>query len=435
MNLPDNWIALRARGPLRPDLAVVLLEWLMFGRLKELRLSLSGLTLVASIVLANVGYAQQAQAVPAYTDWFAHHEELTGAWEFSEINGDPNQVEINSTLGDDNKAKKVLVLYPKKSSAYDIAMSKILDVYASKNMNTVFRAFNFRRDDGAGAMALDLAEQEAYDLIFSMGSESTAWLYTYYRNGEIPVVSVCSKDPVVLGQSSGYDTGSGTNFAFTSLNMPINVQIAYLQDFMPGLKNIGILVDSRNISAVRTQAKPMKEAAKRKGINVQYVAVQDPSNVAAELEPLMANAIEAMRVNDPALAHSLFWITGSTAVFREIGAINRFSLTVPVVSAVPEVVTEGDDSAVISIGISFESNAHLAALYGLDVLNKIAEPGELKVGIVSPPDIAINFRRARDIGLEVPFSFFESANYVYDYDGKAVRRAGKKISSSGAIVR
>lgn len=389
-----------------------------------------------NFVLAAIALAlpTAASAAPAYSSWFNHNEELTGAWEFLEVEGDPNQVSIRSTLGGTD-SKKIFVLYPKKSSAYDAAMSKILDVFASKNINATIHAFNFAKDDGAGAMALDMVEREEFDLVFSMGSESTAWMYTYYRGGAVPVVSVCSKDPVVLGQIANYDTGSGTNFAFTSLNMPINVQIAYLTDFRPNLKNIGIMVDSRNISAVRTQAKPMEEAAKAKGIEVQYVAVQDPSNVAAELETMMASAIDAMRVNDPGLDHSLFWITGSTSIFREIEAINTYAQNVPVVSAVPEVVTEGDNSAVISVGISFESNAHLAALYALDVLKGVAQPGELRVGIVSPPDIAINFRRARAIGLEVPFSFFESANYVYDYDGKAVRRAGKKISSSGSIVR
>ena len=50
--------------------------------------------------------------------------------------------------------------------------------------------------------------------------------------------------------------------------------------------------------------------------------------------------------------------------------------------------------------------------------------GELRVGIVSPPDIAINFRKAREIGMKVPFSFFESASYIYDYEGRSVRSAG-----------
>jgi putative ABC transport system substrate-binding protein len=98
-----------------------------------------------------------------------------------------------------------------------------------------------------------------------------------------------------------------------------------------------------------------------------------------------------------------------------------------VLSVVPDVVKEGEDSAVLSIGISFQSNAHLAAIYGADVLAGRAKVGDLKVGIVSPPDIAINFLKAREIGLEIPFSFFESASFVYDYDGRIVRNNGKAV--------
>ena len=94
-------------------------------------------------------------------------------------------------------------------------------------------------------------------------------------------------------------------------------------------------------------------------------------------------------------------------------------------------VSAGDDSAVLSIGISFRSNAHLAAIYGTDVLAGRARVGDLKVGVVSPPDIAINFRKAREIGLRIPFSFFESASFIYDYDGQIVRNNGKTVSPDG----
>jgi putative ABC transport system substrate-binding protein len=89
---------------------------------------------------------------------------------------------------------------------------------------------------------------------------------------------------------------------------------------------------------------------------------------------------------------------------------------------IPEIVTAGEDTAVLATGISFESNAHLAAVYGADILARRAKVGDLKVGIVSPPDIAISFLRARQINMNVPFSFFEAASFVYDYDGLPVRR-------------
>ena len=159
------------------------------------------------------------------------------------------------------------------------------------------------------------------------------------------------------------------------------------------------------------------------------LAVTNPENADKELRSLLRRAVAKMRKNDPTLSDSLFWITGSTTVFREIRAINANADRVPVLSVVPDVVMAGEDSAVLSIGISFESNAHLAAIYGADVVQGRADVGDLEVGIVSPPDIAINFLKAREIGLEIPFSFLESASDVYDYNGQLVRYNGKPVTS------
>ena len=141
--------------------------------------------------------------------------------------------------------------------------------------------------------------------------------------------------------------------------------------------------------------------------------------------PLVADADARMRRTDPELKNSVFWITGSTSVFVEIETITKHADKVPVLAVVPEVVQAGRDSAVLSIGVSFESNAQLAAVYGAEILTGRAKAGQMKVGVVSPPDIAVNFLRAREIGLKIPFSFFEAATFVYDGEGKAVRVRGQ----------
>jgi putative tryptophan/tyrosine transport system substrate-binding protein len=369
-----------------------------------------------------------ASAAASFSTWFRLVDQMSSRWHIAADQQDAMRVDLRQVESPDGPKRKILVIYPRPSSAYDIAISRVLDLFTAKGINAAFTALNFRLDDGHGAQALEIAEAGGYDLIFSMGSESTAWLYQYYRNGELPVVSICSKDPVALGQMSGYDVGSGSNFAFTSLNMPIEVQLAYMIDFKPNLRNLGILVDSKNASAVRTQAKPMEAAAKARGIRPLYIAVDDPENAANELAVLLPAAVNRMRETDRGLQDSVFWITGSTAVFREMATINAHADRVPVLSAVPEVVQAGDNSAVLSVGISFESNAYLAAVYALRILNGEVRAGDLKVGIVSPPDIAINFRRAQQIGLDVPFSFFESANYVYDNNGNPVRLGGEPVA-------
>jgi putative ABC transport system substrate-binding protein len=364
-----------------------------------------------------------------YWNWFRFSPSVLSTWKIEADASDVNIVRAKPIrLGLATPSRKVLVAYPRASSAYDTSITKIFNVFEDKLLDAEVTIVNFKLDDAKGKELLKTAEGEGYDLILSMGSEATAWLWNNYKNGKLPVVSVCSKDPVVLGQSPGYDLGSGTNFAFTSLNMPMDVQMAYVNDLKPKLRNLAILVDSKNLSAVETQAKPVIEYAKKRGIRVMELAVNDPANAQAELTKLVSAAAAQMQRNDPDLKNSLFWLTGSTSVFKEIDTINRHAGRIPVVAVVPEIVREGDNTASVSIGISFESNAHLAAIYSVDILNGRAKAGQLRVGVVSPPDIALSFRKIRDIGMTVPLSMFEAAGTIYDYEGKAVRIDGANVS-------
>jgi putative tryptophan/tyrosine transport system substrate-binding protein len=374
---------------------------------------------------AAVAQTAPGAGEPIYASWFKYGPSVEERWIVAAVQGNPNLVTIRpKRLINAPAGKRILAIYPRPSSAYDIAITKILSVFEDKALDVDLSVINFGNDDKRGFEAIRQAHEGKFDLVLSMGSETTAWLWENYRGGRLPVVTVCSKDPVVLGQSPGYNRGSGTNFAFTSLNMPIDVQMAYVSELKPKLRNIAVLVDSRNISAIETQAKPVMDYARARGIRVLELAVQDPANARVELERMVREATSQMTKNDPQLMDSIFWVTGSTSVFREIATVNANASRAAVVSVVPEIVRGGDDSAVLSIGISFESNAHVAALFATDVIRNKMKISELKVGLVTPPDIAISFRKLRDIGMTIPLSFFEAAGTIYDYDGRAVRIDG-----------
>jgi putative ABC transport system substrate-binding protein len=390
---------------------------------------------LALVCLASSSTAQQAivakQPAPA-NKWFRYAPSVEQAWKIEAVEASLNRFEITRKKSSSSQSsQRILVLYPRASTAYDVAISKLLQVFESKDINASWTVINFQMRDEAGAAAIKLAEESKFDLIFSMGSESTAWLFDNYRGGKIPVVSVCSKDPVQLGQTKDYDHGTGTNFAFTSLNVPVDVQMAYVKELRPNLKNLAVLVDEKNKSAVQTQAEPIAEYARARGIQVIWGAVRNPAKAQQELVPIIKSAVQTMRKSDPDLNRSLFWVTGSTSVFLEIRTINEHADRVPVVSVVPEIVKAGSDTAVLGIGVSFESNAHLAAIYGAEVLSGRVKPGNLKVGLVSPPDIAISFLKAREIGLRIPFQFYETASFIYDYDGRPVRTVTNKVSMDG----
>lgn len=366
----------------------------------------------------------------AAINWFALDERALQHWTLSQPDSaDDRRLLIQRKVAVAGPLRRVMVIYPRKSSAYDAAMSAMLMDFADRMLGVEFLAVNFGTDPQRGAALLQEARRDGYALIFAMGSETVDWLHLDHRSIEIPVVTVCAKDPVQLGQMPDYERGSGNSFAFTSLNLLLEVQVEYLRELKPQLKNVAILVDARNASAVETQARPIAEALRRQGVTVLDVAVSDPARARAQLTELLPQAIAQMRETDPDLTQSVFWITGSTSVFAEIATINAYSEKVPVLSVVPEVVRAGRDSAVLSIGVSFESNARLAAVYGADILSGRRRPGEMKVGVVSPPDIAVNFLRAREIGLKIPFSFFEAASFVYDAAGRPARLDGQDMSA------
>jgi len=382
-----------------------------------------GMVMIA-FLLGLTAHATPQESGPS---WFKLLPNALASWELRPSGDKPDTYLIEGRGDNGGDDYKILVLFPKRSSAYDIAMAQILSAFREKNLQAVFHLINFEGEPSAGKKVLEEAKTQNFDLIFSMGSDSTVFITGNKDDITIPVVTVCSKDPVLMGQLTDYQSGSGNQIAYTSLDVPITIQMAYLQKLIPNLQNIAVLFAESNISAVNTQVRPLVDFCKKSGINLMEISVKDRDNARAELEAKIPPVTKALLEKDPSADHSIFWITGSTSVFREIETINQHTGKIPVLSAVPNVVGEGDNSAVISIGVSFENNAQLAAIYAVRILTNQVSPGELEVGVVSPPDIAINFKRARAIDLKIPFSFFESAIQIYDHEGHLVRDKGRNV--------
>src|SRR4051812_30206401 len=161
------------------------------------------LACVGALLLASSADAQAPVQAPeqnqVQSGWFRYGAGIDKAWDIAAHPGRQGWISIKRKGEELGVGKRILVLYPRPSSAYDIAITKILQVFETKGLSTQFTVINFTMDDRRGTEAIQFAEKNKVDLIFSMGSESTAWLYDHYRGGSIPVVSVCAKDPVQLG--------------------------------------------------------------------------------------------------------------------------------------------------------------------------------------------------------------------------------------------
>src|SRR5690606_10122493 len=156
--------------------------------------------------------------------------------------------------------------------------------------------------------------------------------------------------------------GSGTNIAYTSINVSTDTLVAYLRRLVPDLATIGVLYARDNDSAVRTQVEPLQQAADQLGLRVVDISVAGDATADAELPTAIVGGLEKMRAVDPELRRSVLLVTGSTAVYERIALVNQHAGLVPVVSMLPDVVRPGQDSALLSIGVNQSSAVALAAV-------------------------------------------------------------------------
>ncbi len=363
-------------------------------------------------------------------EWLSPTEDILNEWLVALDTDNPFKVSLSqkNEIDTTDDTQQILFLYTKGHRLFDKAVGQVLSIFLEKSI-PVEASIILAGEDEAVFNALDYAEATGVDLIYTMGSSSTAFIHDNYRNGEIPVVTLLSKDPVLLGQANDYESGSGTNIAYTSVGMPVELQMSYFQTLVPNLKNIVILYDQDNTSTITTQVDPLDIYAKEAGINLIHVAAvpTEDGDVTEDLKEKMTVSLAKINGLDPKMEESIVLVTGSGSVVAAFGTVNVLAGNVPVVSLFPDLVQEGPVSAVLSVGVSFDSNAILAALYGVQILQENIVPGEMPVGVITPPDVAISFAKAREIGLKIPFAFFESAAFVYDTNGVLVRDKGQLV--------
>lgn len=374
------------------------------------------------------GKPAQAAAERPVLDWLEFSAATQEHYRISANPQDTARMRAVPSWTDRPSRFHLLMLIPFKSvAAYSIGVDGVLDTFRQQNIPAEFEIWLYGNDDAIAQEAVDWAESHAVDLIMPVGSRAAEFMHQTYVGGRLPVVTNSAKDPVLLSQMPDYQNGSGTNIAYTSNTVPIRLFVSYLLQLLPDLKNVGVLYAESNRSAIETQVTPLHDLADSFGLTVYDVAVGDGQQVEEDLVAGMGRVRQQMVNSDPGLSASAWIVTGSTSVYQRIGLINGLAGRAPVVSTLPDVVRSGDDSAAISIGINQSTAVQLSAFYAISVLTEGVDPGSLPVGVVTPPDLAINFRVARQIGLRIPFRFMEAATFIYNYDGRQVRAFGQPV--------
>jgi putative tryptophan/tyrosine transport system substrate-binding protein len=369
---------------------------------------------------------------PSALKWVQLTPQTLANWTLSQDSADGNRFTLTpKNLGSlSSPPKRVLVLYTKPLSSFDDTLTAILSVLSAKQVPVTVTLLNFEQKDDRLKAGLAFGEAAKFDLLAPMGSEATQSVHDAYQGGALPTLSLFTKDPVLQGYLKDFNTGSGTNLAYCTNAVPIEEQMTYLRELKGDVKNIAVLYSDTSRSTLEAQVTPLKALATQQGINVLNVVVHSDTNPAPEFNVAVPQAITAMTASDPGLQRSVFWATGTTAVINSIDLLSQLCGNIPMLSVYPELVKEGPGSAILSVGVANVNLGLLDANYMLDILYNGKKPATLKAGVVSPPDLAISFMKSRQIGLEIPFNFFENAGYVYDHNGKVVRSNGQTVAGA-----
>lgn len=329
----------------------------------------------------------------------------------------------------------VVVLIAKKSSSYITAFNTFLKVMGRHIPDIEVYTYNCNKREDLARDVFEFTRMIDADILIAMGSESTAHAHNHFQGEEIPVVTCVNKDPVLNGQVGDYKSGSGTNIAFTSVNVPMKINTEWLFKAVPDLKSIAILYDPDHTKVVDAEVDPFVEYLESLDMDIGVYKCAIPTlegeDIKDTIREKLGEAFSYFQGSDPGMNHSVFWLTSSTNIFTELETLSESTRQIPVISSVPDTVGSGLESPLMAIGINRASVAELATQYAIEILKGNILPGELPVGIVTPPDIAINFRTAKRIGFTFPFQLFENARFIYGYEGEVLKNFGETVERTG----
>jgi len=392
------------------------------------------LIFLVSPMLPVIAESADDSVKPWFAEWFEPGLDtlILQKWEQSQIDLGWSVARIYThkpNEGQRLKPKTIVAMLPKESASYPKAFNRLLSYLQDNFPGTRIILCNFYKKDENCPKVLELAQKEKADLIFTIGSESAAAAAKFYVGCGIPVVTCNNKDPVIMGLMNDTEKGSGTNIAYTTLNMTADDMYLWIRKFNPLVTQVAILYDSKHKAVRAAEVEPIKERFSQNRIEVFDVATTGPDKAMDELPILMPDVLNRMQQNDPDLVKSLFLVTSCTSIWEQpaMGLVAKLAGKCPVMSTILDAVDGTEDGALVGIGIDRATAAHLSSVYAGRILSGKSQPQTMPLGRINPPDIAISFKKVKQLGIAIPFDFFEDASFIYGYEGKLVRQSDQRV--------
>ncbi|PTX16950.1 putative ABC transport system substrate-binding protein [Halanaerobium congolense] len=236
--------------------------------------------------------------------------------------------------------------------------------------------------------------QNKVDLVLAIATPSAQTAANVLKN--TPVLITAVTDPVEAGIVKSMEK-PGANITGTTDMNPVAKQLELIRNFLPEVKDIGILYNPGEVNST-VQVKLAKEKAKEMEVNLEEATVSNSSEVSLAVSSLVDN-VDAIYVPTDNI------IVSAMPTVLQI-AHNR---KIPVFASENNSVEQG---AVATLGIDYYQLGRQTGSMAARILNG-SDPAKMPVESSKELKLYINQKSTEEIGLEIPAELLESADTIF----------------------
>jgi len=210
-----------------------------------------------------------------------------------------------------------------------------------------------------------------------------------------PILITAVTDPVSAGLVASLEKPGANITGMTDMS-PVDRQVELIQEFIPGIKKLGIIYNSGEANSVSILGVLKKECAAR-GIEVEEATVTNASGVTQAAKSLVGRA-EAIYIPTDNTVVSVF------EAITKVSVENKLPLFAADVDSVPR-------GAIAALAIDYYQMGRQTALMAERIF-KGADTFDMPVETLLDLKLYVNPAKAKDMGVAVPESVMKRADVI-----------------------
>ena len=248
--------------------------------------------------------------------------------------------------------------------------------------------------DEAAALAAALINSKVNVLV----AQGHAVLGAMTVTGSVPIVFIYSGDPVgaKIVPSLGRPGGNLTGLTLQAVDLaPKRMEL--LKEAAPHVSRVAVFVNPLH-PGEDVEFRASEVAARRLGLTLQQYSVRTVADVNAALDAMVRDHIDGI------VAFSNSLIMSQRSAIAEFAAKHR----IPTISSWEDFAVDGN---LMTYGPNLPDSGRQVAMY-VDKILKGAKPADLPVEQPKKPQLVINLKTAKTLGLTIPQSLLLRADEV-----------------------